>query len=120
MSENSWVREFPAAITVCDADGKILSMNDRSILTFADDGGGDLIGTNLLDCHPPAARAKVEALLHSKAPNVYTIEKGGLKKLIYQSPWFEQGKFSGFVEISLPLPETMPHFNRDIKPAVKA
>ncbi len=115
MSEYSWVREFPAAITVCDANGTILSMNERSVLTFADDGGADLVGTSLLDCHPEPARSKVEALLRSEAPNVYTIEKGGVKKLIYQSPWYQQGKFSGFVEISLPLPPTMSHFNRDSK-----
>jgi hypothetical protein len=30
-SENhAWIKEFPAAITVCDADGILLAMNDKS------------------------------------------------------------------------------------------
>ena len=45
--------------------------------------------------------------------NAYTIEKNGIKKLIYQTPWFMDGKFSGLVEISLPLPEELPHFIRN-------
>lgn len=120
MEENPWVREFPPAITVCDADGTILSMNDRSILTFAEDGGAQLIGKNLLDCHQEPARSKVASLLESGIPNVYTIEKAGVKKLIYQSPWFEHGRICGFVEIALPIPPTIPHFNRDVKPSKSA
>src|SRR6266496_1219850 len=30
MSEHDWINEFPAAITVCDANGIILEMNDKS------------------------------------------------------------------------------------------
>jgi hypothetical protein len=44
------------------------------------------------------------------------MEKHGLKKLIYQSPWYDSGQYSGFVEISLPVPFDMPHFIRtDVK-----
>jgi len=113
MKEAAWVHEFPASITVCDASGIILEMNERSRLTFAGDGGGDLIGKNLYDCHPGLAREKVAALLASGSPNCYTIEKNGIKKLIYQSPWFESGTYRGFVEISIPIPAQMPHFVRD-------
>jgi hypothetical protein len=112
MTEAAWVREFPASITVCDAAGTILEMNERSAETFAADGGTGLIGKNLYDCHPGLAREKVSALLASGSPNCYTIEKAGAKKLIYQSPWFESGTYRGFVEISIPLPEQMPHFIR--------
>jgi hypothetical protein len=45
--------------------------------------------------------------------NVYTIQKNGKKKLIYQAPWFRDGAYAGFVELSLEIPEAMPHFNRD-------
>ncbi len=114
--EHSWIKEFPAAITVCDSKGIVVAMNDKSCLTFADDGGEKLIGTNLLDCHPEPARTKVADLLKSGKPNIYTIEKAGVKKLIYQSPWYENGKYAGFVEISLPIPREMPHFVRDPRP----
>jgi len=32
--------------------------------------------------------------------------------LIYQSPWYQNGEFAGLVEISLEIPEQMPHFVR--------
>jgi len=43
---------------------------------------------------------------------VYTIEKKGIKKLIYQAPWYENGEFSGVVELSIPIPFEMPHYIR--------
>ena len=112
MNKHNWVAEFPAAITVCDKDGTIVEMNDKSAATFADDGGANLIGKSLADCHPEPARTKVLDLLKSEKPNVYTIEKDGVRKLIYQSPWFINGTFGGFVELSLPSPSEMPHFVR--------
>ncbi len=113
MDTGGWIQEFPAAITVCDPKGIVLAMNDKACNTFAEDGGAELIGTNLLDCHPEPARTKVEKMLSSGSPNIYTIEKGGVKKLIYQSPWFEHGIYAGFVELSLPIPFEMLHFVRD-------
>lgn len=109
---HAWVQEFPGAVTVCDGKGIILEMNDRSVEVFADDGGLALIGTNLLDCHPQAARAKLEGMLASREKNVYTIEKAGVKKLIYQTPWYANGEFAGFIEMALEIPFEMPHFVR--------
>jgi transcriptional regulator with PAS, ATPase and Fis domain len=112
MSEHSWVTEFPSAITVCDADGIILEMNDQAAKGFAKDGGRALIGKNLLECHPEPARTKTKRLLETRQKNLYTIEKSGVKKLIYQSPWYRGGKFRGLVELSLEIPFEMPHFVR--------
>ncbi|NCP86360.1 MAG: diguanylate cyclase [Anaerolineae bacterium CG_4_9_14_3_um_filter_57_17] len=108
----NWLKEFPAAITVCDPDGILLEMNDKAAQTFESDGGYALIGKNMLDCHPAPARVKTERLLAAHQKNVYTIEKKGLKKLIYQSPWYQNGQYAGFVEISLEIPFEMPHFLR--------
>ena len=107
-----WIKEFPAAITVCDPDGVILAMNDRAAKTFEKDGGYGLVGKNMLDCHPERARPKTEQLLAAKQKNVYTIEKNGVKKMIYQSPWYENGEYAGFVEMSLEIPFEMTHFVR--------
>ncbi len=112
MSEHEWLKEFPAAVTVCDPSGVILEMNDRAARTFEKDGGYALIGKNLLDCHSDAALDKVRQLLASHEKNVYTIEKNGVKKLIFQSPWFKNGEYAGFVELSLEIPFEMPHFVR--------
>ena len=112
MSDHAWIKEFPGAITVCDADGVILEMNDKAARTFEKDGGANLVGRNMLDCHPEPARGKAERLLAAREKNVYTIEKNGIKKLIFQSPWYKDGKYSGFVEVSLEMPFELPHFVR--------
>jgi PAS domain-containing protein len=113
MDANAWVRELPAAITVCDENGIILEFNDRARDTFASDGGEALIGTNVLECHPEPARTTLREMLASGKRNVYTIQKAGIRKLIYQTPWYHNGIYAGFVELSLPIPETLPHFDRD-------
>jgi len=112
MNEHEWIKEFPAAITVCDEEGIILEMNDKAAKTFEKDGGYKLIGSNMLDCHPDSARKKTERLLAARVKNVYTIEKNGVKKIIYQSPWYKEGKYAGFVELSLEIPLEMLHFIR--------
>ena len=112
MNEHDWIKEFPAAVTVCDESGIILEMNDKAAKTFESDGGFELIGKNMLDCHPEPARTKTERLLTLREKNIYTIEKNGIKKLIYQSPWFKDGRYAGFVELSLEIPFEMPHFIR--------
>ena len=115
MSDHAWIEEFPAAITVCDAEGVIIAMNRRAIESFAEDGGAALIGRNVLDCHPEPSRTPLTGMLASGERTVYTIQKNGVKKLIYQSPWYLRGRYAGFVEMSLPLPEAMPHFDRDVQ-----
>lgn len=107
-----WVRTFPGAITIVDAHGVILDMNDKAAEGYAADGGRALVGRNLLDCHPEPARSKLDAMLREGRGNVYTIEKRGVRKLIHQSPWFENGRFAGLIELSLELPAAMPHFVR--------
>ena len=112
MGDHDWVKEFPGAITVCDAEGIILEMNDKAVRTFEKDGGAKLVGKNMLDCHPEPARSKTERLLAAREKNVYSIEKSGIKKLIFQSPWYKCGKYAGFIELSLEIPFEMPHFIR--------
>ncbi|MGD0751701.1 MAG: PAS domain-containing protein [Anaerolineales bacterium] len=110
--EHAWVKEFPAGVTVCDADGTIIEMNDRAARIFEEDGGRALIGKNVFDCHSEPARSKCMRLLETRQRNVYTIEKKGVKKLIYQSPWYQNGAYAGFIELSLEIPFELPHFVR--------
>lgn len=111
--DHDWQQEFPGAITVCDRDGIILKMNEQSARVFADQGGKALLGSNLLDCHPEPARSKLATLLRNQEANVYTIEKRGVKKLIYQSPWYRDGAYAGMVELSMEIPAELPHFVRE-------
>lgn len=110
--DTRWIEEFPDAITVCDPAGIILAMNARSAEVNAADGGRALVGTNVLDCHPEKAREMLAGMLATQRRNVYTIEKHGVKKLIVQSPWFQDGAYAGFVELSIVIPFEMPHFVR--------
>jgi len=112
MDSLDWIKEFPAAVTVCDTAGIILDMNDRAAQVFQADGGRQLIGRSMLDCHPEPARTKTRALLTTRLTNTYTIEKNGTKKLIYQSPWYRDGQYAGFVELSIEIPFELPHFVR--------
>jgi len=111
MAKNLWVKEFPGAVTVCDTNGIILEMNDKAAKTFEKDGKS-LIGSNVLDCHPEPSKTKLKTLMETQQKNVYTIEKKGIKKLIYQVPWYQEGKYCGFVELSLEIPFEMPNFIR--------
>jgi PAS domain-containing protein len=109
---NDWLKQFPGAVTVCDPDGVILEMNDKAAEGYAADGGYALIGCNLFDCHSEPSRSKLKAMMDAQRENVYTIEKRGQRKLIYQTPWYQEGKYAGFVELSLVIPWEMPHFVR--------
>ena len=113
MSGIDWIEGFPGAVTVCDTVGKIVEMNGKSREAFAADGGGKLAGTNVLDCHPEPSRSKLEGMMAERRTNVYTIQKNGRKKLIYQTPWTKDGVYAGFIELSLEIPWDLPHFNRD-------
>lgn len=112
MERHAWIEEFPGAVTVCDSDGIILAMNAKAAQNFESSGGASLVGTNVLDCHPEPARTKLKELLASRRANVYTIEKNGIKKLIYQSPWYVDGEYRGLVELALEIPAELPHFVR--------
>ncbi len=109
---HEWVKEFPAAVTVCDSRGIIMEMNDRANEAFESDGGADLIGRNVLDCHPEPARSQLKQMLQARQRNTYTIEKNGRRKLICQMPWYTDGAYGGLVELALEIPAEMPHFVR--------
>lgn len=110
MMEYQWAKEMNCAVTVCDTKGVILFMNDKAKQTFAKHG--DLIGKNLFDCHSPSSQEKISELLATGGTNAYTIEKGGVHKIIYQTAWFKEGIVAGLVEISMQVPAEIPHFIR--------
>lgn len=105
-----WANEMNCAVTVCDKDCNIIFMNEKSKQTFAKHG--DIIGRNLKEFHPARAWAIIQELLKTGGTNSYTISKNGQKKMIYQTAWFEEEKVAGLVEISMVIPEEMPHYVR--------
>jgi transcriptional regulator with PAS, ATPase and Fis domain len=107
-----WDKEINAAITICDTDGIILEMNDKSAKLFEKDGGYNLVGKNLFECHTERSQKILRNLIVNQKTNTYTIEKNGIKKLIYQTPWYEEGKLKGMVELAFDIPFDLPHFKR--------
>ena len=111
MIENiEWAEQMNCAVTVCDAEGIILYMNEKACATFA--SHGDLIGKNLFECHNPESKEKIRHMLATGESNSYTIAKGDVKKMIYQTPWRRNGEIAGMVEISMVIPDRLPHYVR--------
>ena len=107
-----WFEQLPCAITVCDKNYRILYMNEMAAEVTAEDGGKALLGTNLMDCHPPKAQRKLRKVMTSGVPNVYTVEKKGVKKMVYQCHWKKRGHVGGLLELTFVLPKTIPHHVR--------
>ena len=62
-----------------------------------------------------AQKLSIDNIFHNEKLNAYTIEKNGVKKLIYQVPWYDGEEFGGLIEFSLPIPFDMPHYVRQPK-----
>jgi len=105
-----WANELSCAVTVCDANGMVVYQNEKSKATFAT--YGNMLGQCLKDCHNSASWATIQKLITENASNTYTIEKNGIKKLIHQAPWYNDGKVAGLIEFSIELPPTLPHYIR--------
>ena len=58
MPPHPWVREFAGSITVCDPQGIILEMNEKSATTFAKEGGRALIGSPASQARRSSASAR--------------------------------------------------------------
>ena len=105
-----WAKEMNCAVTVCDVSGVIQYMNDKAKEIFA--SHGDLVGKNLMGCHNERSKEIIRSLLETGGSNAYTIEKNGLRKMIYQTAWKVDGAVAGLVEISMVIPSDMPHYVR--------
>ena len=95
-----------AAVTIADQDFQISFMNDRAAVFYAADGGVELIGRNLLDCHHldehksmiRAAYARYRA--GDLTPTRYHAQKeGGALESIVHIPLMVEGQFRGIAEL---------------------
>ena len=103
-------KEINVSITISDTEGNVVYMNDKAKETFA--SHGDMVGKSLIPCHSERSRGIIAELLRTGGSNAYTIQKNGLRKMIYQTAWKENGEVAGLVEISMVIPEDMPHYVR--------
>lgn len=113
MDMPDWVTTFPGSVMVSDLENRILWMNDKAAAVYEADGGKKLVGTDLDGCHNDRSRGMLRHMITSGEPNMYTIEKKGIKKFIYQTAWKDpEGRTAGLVELSLEIPFDMPHYIR--------
>ena len=112
MDNMNWADDIDGVITVCDTEGTVLYMNKRSQETFNKEGQS-MVGKSMMPCHNERSRAIINHMLTSDESHCYTITKNGRKKLIFQTPWHQDGKVCGLVEFSFVLPDDMPHYDRD-------
>ena len=109
MTDLNWI---PGSVVICDLSGIVIEMNQKAAETYQSYGGRELLGKSLIDCHPESARSKLMKLLETGDRNVYTIEKNGTKKFIYQAPWHQNGSRRGMIELAFEIPSDIPHFVR--------
>lgn len=100
-------KEINVSITISDTEGNVVYMNDKSKSVFT-----DMVGKNMMSCHKQSSQETIKRLIGEKATNVYTIQKGDVRKMIYQTPWYVAGEVRGLVEYSIILPDEMPHYVR--------
>ena len=110
METEDIFKSVKASITVCDTEGKVIYMNDASQAVF-----GDMVGKSMIPCHQQRSQDIIHRLMEQKETHAYTIQKGEVRKLIYQTPWYRDGELAGLVELSLVLPKEMPHYVREVK-----
>ncbi len=78
-----WACGMYCAVTVVATDCRIIYMNERSRQTFAERGGAVLIGHNIMDYHNERSKGIIRRSLEEGGSYAYTIEKEGLRKMIY-------------------------------------
>ena len=111
MKDFDWAEGMSAAVTAADKDGVIRYMNRKARETYKKHG--NLIGKSLYDCHGERAAAIIRRLLTEGGTNAYTIEKEGLRKMIYQTAvTAADGRVEGIVEVSMVIPDELPHYIR--------
>lgn len=94
-----------AAVTIADQDFEISFMNDRAAAFYAEDGGLELIGRNLLDCHRDEHKRVIRAAYTryrsgDLTPTRYHTQKeGGALESIVHIPLMVEGQFRGVAEL---------------------
>ncbi|MBR5102678.1 MAG: PAS domain-containing protein [Muribaculaceae bacterium] len=107
-----WAETLHCAVTVCDTQGVVIYMNQCSRATFSNHGDS-MVGKSMMPCHNEHSQAIIHKMLNEDVTNCYTIDKQGVRKLIYQTPWKkDDGTVGGLVEISIVLPDELTNYVR--------
>jgi transcriptional regulator with PAS, ATPase and Fis domain len=109
MQQDLWFKSFPGSITITDAKGIILEMNEKAAESYRDGGGYELIGKSAINCHEEPVRQTVQHMYDEPAMRIYKTRENGQKILVTHAPFFSDDRFMGIVELVIELPEEIPH-----------
>jgi transcriptional regulator with PAS, ATPase and Fis domain len=109
MEQDLWFKDFPGSITITDAKGIILEMNEKAAASYRDSGGYELIGKSAITCHEGPVRQTVQKMYDEPAMRIYTTRENGQKVLVTHAPVFSDEGFMGIVEMVIDIPESIPH-----------
>ena len=76
----NWADDTNCAVTVCDTEGVVIYQNKQSISV-----NGDYRGKSMIPCHNERSKGIIARILEKGDTNAYTIEKKGIRKMIYQT-----------------------------------
>ena len=107
--DRNWLDSLPYSVMVCDRRFRLLYMNEVAVEMTGKYGGRELLGTNILKCHPAKSQRRLRSILASGRPYVYTVTERGRTKLTYESVWKTNGRIAGLLEIQLLLPKRVHH-----------
>ncbi|MBW2494014.1 MAG: hypothetical protein JRE43_04620 [Deltaproteobacteria bacterium] len=94
-----------AAVTIADQDLQISFMNDRAVAFYAEGGGAELIGRNLLDCHRDEHKAVIRAAYDRyragdlTPTRYYARKEDAAPESIVHIPLVVEGQFRGVAEL---------------------
>ncbi len=78
MFFKSIIEQDRAAVVVCDSEHKIIYMNPAADERYKKQGGYELVGTSLLDCHNPKSNEMIKKV-------VLWFEESAENNIIYTS-----------------------------------
>ena len=98
-----FLQETDMIISVCDADGTIVYMNDKAKNYFQEPGTPELTGSNILDCHPEPSKSQLKKMMTTHETQSLIKGEGEKRRIIHQTPIYKNKKFNGYIEIIIPL-----------------
>jgi PAS domain-containing protein len=98
-----YLKETDIIVSVCDKDGTIRYMNDKGYNYFQEPGKPELLGSNIMDCHPEPSKSRFKEMMITHETQSIIKGDGEKKRLIHQTPIYKDGEFDGYVELILPL-----------------
>ena len=116
----SLIDQEQGPVVICNTEHRILYMNPAAVARYADRGGSDLIGKNLMDCHNPRSVAAIEKVMQwfgrSKENNrVHTFYNSQDNRDVYMVALrAEDGTLIGYYEQHIVrTPDTTPLYQMD-------